>query len=319
MRCAILGFAGGVAVLQTRAALPDSATIIALAAVGGSLLLPAARNAGRPPVRLLLGRAARIPRPGGRSFRRPTKAAISPSPARSTACRTNSSRACASISRWSGCMMRRSRCRRRFRWPGTRGFREATQQVGDVQPGERWQLRCACSARTATPIRMASITKSGCWSRACALPATCGRQARANRRVDSFVAQHRNVVEHCRAVLRERIVRALEGKQYAGVIVALVVGDQRAIDQSDWTVFNRTGVGHLISISGLHITMVAGLVRAARLVPVAAFFFTSAQLPLLLPAQKVAALGRRRTRRCSMCCWPDSAFRPSARCTCWRW
>jgi predicted membrane metal-binding protein len=31
----------------------------------------------------------------------------------------------------------------------------------------------------------------------------------------------------------------------------LVIGDQRAVNQSDWKIFNRTGIGHLISISGL--------------------------------------------------------------------
>jgi len=36
--------------------------------------------------------------------------------------------------------------------------------------------------------------------------------------------------------------------RYAGVIIALVMGDQNAIDQDDWRIFNATGVGHLISI-----------------------------------------------------------------------
>ena len=49
------------------------------------------------------------------------------------------------------------------------------------------------------------------------------------------------------------------------MIVALVVGDQRAISQSDWKVFNRTGISHLVSISGLHITMIAGLFAAVFL------------------------------------------------------
>jgi competence protein ComEC len=73
------------------------------------------------------------------------------------------------------------------------------------------------------------------------------------------------------------------------VIVALVVGDQRGIEQSDWQVFNRTGIGHLISISGLHITMVAGLFAPGGLYAVA-LVLSRAQLPLPLPAQKVAAL-----------------------------
>ena len=42
-----------------------------------------------------------------------------------------------------------------------------------------------------------------------------------------------------------------------GVIAALAVGDQQAIDRADWALFRQTGVAHLMSISGLHITMFA--------------------------------------------------------------
>jgi competence protein ComEC len=41
------------------------------------------------------------------------------------------------------------------------------------------------------------------------------------------------------------------------VVAALVVGDQGAIDRSDWDTFRATGVAHLMSISGLHITLFA--------------------------------------------------------------
>ena len=60
--------------------------------------------------------------------------------------------------------------------------------------------------------------------------------------------------------------------------------------QSDWQVFNRTGVSHLISISGLHITMIAGLFALGAGALWRRSFFTDRQLPLILPAQKVAAL-----------------------------
>ena len=43
----------------------------------------------------------------------------------------------------------------------------------------------------------------------------------------------------------------------AGVIAALVMGDQSAIERQDWDVFRITGVAHLMSISGLHITLFA--------------------------------------------------------------
>ena len=48
----------------------------------------------------------------------------------------------------------------------------------------------------------------------------------------------------------------------AGVVVALVVGDQSAIDRSDWDVFRATGVAHLMSISGLHVTLFAWFAAA---------------------------------------------------------
>jgi len=111
-----------------------------------------------------------------------------------------------------------------------------------------------------------------------------------NARLDAFVPRFGPLVERSRDLLRERILRALDGRQYAGVIVALVIGDQRGIDQSDWQVFNRTGIGHLISISGLHITMIAGLAALAASSLWRRSFFTGAQLPLRLPAHKVAAL-----------------------------
>ena len=55
---------------------------------------------------------------------------------------------------------------------------------------------------------------------------------------------------------------ARERQRQAGVVAALVVGDQNAIDRADWDVFRATGVAHLMSISGLHVTMFAWLAGA---------------------------------------------------------
>lgn len=67
------------------------------------------------------------------------------------------------------------------------------------------------------------------------------------------------LLERLRESLRTKLLRALGDRPYAGVIVALVIGDQRAIPPAQWQIFTRTGVNHLMSISGLHITMVASL------------------------------------------------------------
>ncbi|WCT25376.1 DNA internalization-related competence protein ComEC/Rec2 [Acidovorax temperans] len=70
----------------------------------------------------------------------------------------------------------------------------------------------------------------------------------------------------------------------AGVVAALVTGDQRAIDRADWDIFRATGVAHLMSISGLHITLFAWL--AAALVRL--LWRRSARLCLAVPAPTAA-------------------------------
>lgn len=64
-----------------------------------------------------------------------------------------------------------------------------------------------------------------------------------------------------RAHLRDGLAATVADGRVAGVLSALVVGDQAAIERADWDVFRATGVAHLFSISGLHITLWAWLVR----------------------------------------------------------
>ena len=111
-----------------------------------------------------------------------------------------------------------------------------------------------------------------------------------NERLTPFVFSVNNAIELSRQKLRERIIKALPNQPYAPVIVALVIGQQSAISQQDWTIFARTGVSHLISISGLHVTMLAGMVASLMYFLWRTSFFTNAQLPLRIPAQKVAVL-----------------------------
>jgi len=167
------------------------------------------------------------------------------------------------------------------------------QAVGKVQPGERWQL----TVRLRRPHGNANpygfdyevwLLEQGL--RATGYVRPDQRLTLKNERLDEFVPGFGNVVQRSRAWLRDRIHATLPDSEYAGVIVALVIGDQRAIDQSDWKVFNRTGIGHLISISGLHITMIAGMFAALVFALWRRSFFTQANLPLILPAQKAAAL-----------------------------
>lgn len=57
--------------------------------------------------------------------------------------------------------------------------------------------------------------------------------------------------------MRQRLPAHAGPSRATGVVTALITGDQAAIAKADWQVFRTTGVAHLVSISGLHITMFA--------------------------------------------------------------
>lgn len=106
-----------------------------------------------------------------------------------------------------------------------------------------------------------------------------------NRQLDALVSRPSYFIEHLRERIRARFHAALGSAPYAGILTALAIGDQASIPQTQWQIFTRTGVNHLMSISGLHITMLGSLV-----------FFVAYQLwrrsmllTLRLPARKAAA------------------------------
>ncbi len=49
------------------------------------------------------------------------------------------------------------------------------------------------------------------------------------------------------------------GHSSIGLLKALSIGEQSALSAEQWQLFNRTGTSHLMSISGMHVTMLAGL------------------------------------------------------------
>lgn len=77
------------------------------------------------------------------------------------------------------------------------------------------------------------------------------------------------VAERARHVVRKAMRPHLEGRRYGAVLLALAIGDQDSVPSGDWTIFNVTGITHLVSISGSHITMIAALggLLALRLWP----------------------------------------------------
>ena len=154
-----------------------------------------------------------------------------------------------------------------------------------VHAGERWTL----SVRLRRPH--GNVNPHGfdleAWLLAHGLRATgYVRESPDNRRDDAFAGRASDFVQRARERIRERVFAALPGAPYAGVLVALAIGDQRAIPEAQWAVFNKTGITHLVSISGLHVTVFASLAGALALAVVR----RSTTLTLRIPARKAAAL-----------------------------
>ncbi|HPT56405.1 MAG TPA: DNA internalization-related competence protein ComEC/Rec2 [Casimicrobium sp.] len=107
-----------------------------------------------------------------------------------------------------------------------------------------------------------------------------------NRRLAANAGRAIDYLNQLRDRLRERMQSALTDQRYAGVLIALALGDQRAISEADWALFNATAVSHLLSISGAHVTLFATWIALA----VFALWRRSPRLVSRLPAQQAAAL-----------------------------
>ena len=134
-------------------------------------------------------------------------------------------------------------------------------QTPQVQVGERWQWTVRLK-RPHGVVNPHGFDFEG-WALAENIRAMGTVRLKSDAiRLDRQVLKPQYWVEYVRANIATRISIVLEEKPYAGVIRALVIGEDSQISQADWDIYLRTGVNHLISISGLHITMLSGLIFA---------------------------------------------------------
>ncbi|MGY4829662.1 DNA internalization-related competence protein ComEC/Rec2 [Sphaerotilaceae bacterium SBD11-9] len=96
-----------------------------------------------------------------------------------------------------------------------------------------------------------------------------------------------HAIDRLRQRVRDAIYATVNEPRAAGVLAALAVGDQSAIERDDWQLFRNTGVAHLMSISGLHVTMFAWLAGWG----VVAAWRRSARAMLWLPAHAAGRWG----------------------------
>ncbi len=130
-----------------------------------------------------------------------------------------------------------------------------------LRAGERWALTVRLKAPHGNVNPHGFDSELWFWQQD--VHATGSVRARAGslppRRLEST---WRHPIEQARQHVRDAILDAVPDRHTAGILAALVTGDQAAIERADWDVFRATGVAHLMSISGLHITMFAWLAAA---------------------------------------------------------
>ena len=153
-----------------------------------------------------------------------------------------------------------------------------------VHPGERWRF----TVRLRRPH--GHVNPHGFDYEAWLLERGIGATGYVRPRTSPLLLGTRNAfsdqVEKIRETVRDRFKRVLGATPAGGILAALAVGDQRSISAEEWRLFNRTGVTHLMSISGLHVTLVSGLFAWLA----SLLWRLSPLLMLRLPARKAGAV-----------------------------
>ena len=142
------------------------------------------------------------------------------------------------------------------------GYGEAavpTAEQLELRAGQRWR----CTVRLRRPHGLSNphgFDQELRWFEEGVRATGSVRDAPAPQLIDRAAA---HPVERLRQRVRDAIEARVADRRASGVLAALAVGDQSSIERDDWDLFRRAGMSHLVSISGLHITMFAWLAGAA--------------------------------------------------------
>jgi competence protein ComEC len=171
-------------------------------------------------------------------------------------------------------------------------FAKLQRKPMQILPGERWKMTVRLKAPHGNSNPGGFDFELWVWEQG--IQATGYVRTGANDAVPQRLAQTWwHPVEQVRHQVRDAIFARMsptdssKHASEAGIVAALVTGDQQSIEKADWDVFRKTGVAHLMSISGLHITMFAW----AAVMVVGWLYRRSTQLCLIYPATHAALLG----------------------------
>ena len=145
---------------------------------------------------------------------------------------------------------------------------ELQRQPADLRPGERWQMTVRLKAPHGNLNPHGFDYELWLWEQGL-LATGYVRSGLKDPPPQRLAMTWAHPVEQARQSVRDAILARVgdgspERARSAGILAALVTGDQAAIERADWDIFRATGVAHLMSISGLHVTLFAWL--ATRLI-----------------------------------------------------
>jgi len=119
--------------------------------------------------------------------------------------------------------------------------------------GSRWRIMARLSPVRATANRYGFDAERWMWG--LGIQAQGGLVGLPEQLTDGMDVLAR--IDRLRSAVVERVQRVLGDSRAAALIRALTVGDQQGIAREDWRLFSQTGITHLVSISGVHVGMVA--------------------------------------------------------------
>ena len=167
-------------------------------------------------------------------------------------------------------------------WNNSTGIDNAAKAIPSLQVGDRWGF----AVRLKRPHGL--LNPGGFdyerWLYARGIVAT--GSIRSHPTPHLLAEAERYPLDRYRQQVAETFGRLLPGNPQTGILTALAVGERGGITPWQWEVFNRTGVGHLMSISGSHIGLIAGMMFALAW----GFWSRIPALALRWPAARAAAL-----------------------------
>lgn len=150
-------------------------------------------------------------------------------------------------------------------WPQRLSLRMNTPDGTLPQAGQRWHLAVRLHAPDGLLNPAGFDATLPMFERGIRAVAQVRDRGQAPEKLsDAPERRWQGAIDRLRQRIRTDIMARIPDKRAAGVLAGLSVGDQSAIDREDWAIFRRTGIAHLVSISGAHIAMLGWL--AAQLI-----------------------------------------------------